>query len=216
MKREPIKPHWFIWIIVAAGFLASILLYSKLPEQMPMHWNAAGEIDRYGSRLEGAFLMPLLNAGILLLLIWLPALDPRRKSYEKFESFYKIIQWVMVIFFTGVHVLILFSAMGYQISIGLFVKLGIGILFMILGNYMGKVRSNWFVGIKNPWTLENEEVWVRTHRMAGPLMFWAGVVIFLMAFVDNYISLWVVIIVSMALALVPNIYSYILYRKLTK
>lgn len=216
MKREPIRPHWFIWVIVAASFLASILLYSKLPQQMPVHWNAAGEIDRYGSRFEGAFLIPLLNAGILLLLIWLPVIDPRRKSYEKFENFYKIIQWTMAVFFTGVHVLILFSALGYQISIGFFVKLGIGILFMILGNYLGKVRSNWFVGIKNPWTLENEEVWVKTHRMAGPLMFAAGLITLLMAFVDNSLSFWIVVIAAVAAALIPNIYSYILYHKLTK
>lgn len=216
MKRKPIRSHWFLWVLVGAGFLASIILFSKLPEQMPVHWNAAGEIDRYGSRFEGAFLIPLLNAGILLLLIWLPVLDPRRKSYEKFEGFYKIIQWTIVIFLSGVHALILFSSLGYHVSIGLFVKLGIGILFMILGNYLGKVRSNWFVGIKNPWTLENEEVWVRTHRMAGPLMFGAGLITLAMAFVDHSLSLWIVVGATTAAALVPNVYSYIIFNQLTK
>jgi uncharacterized membrane protein len=203
-------------VIIGGSFLVSIILYSKLPEHVPMHWNVEGEVDRYGSRFEGAFAMPLLNAGLLLMMVWLPAIDPRRRSYAKFEGFYKLFQWVMVIFLAGMQSLTMAWALGYQLSISLYVKLAIGILFIIIGNYMGKVKSNWFVGVKNPWTLENEEVWTKTHRLAGPLMFGAGVISIAMAFVDGGFSFWVVIGSVILAATIPNIYSYILYQKIAK
>lgn len=214
MKGKPIKAHWFLWVIIAASIMAGIVLYSKFPEQMPLHWNATGEVDRYGSRLEGLFLIPLMNAGLLLLMIWLPAIDPRRKNYEKFEKFYKILQWSIVVFMTFMQALVMFWSLGYQISIPFFVKLGLGILFILLGNYMGKVKSNWFVGIRNPWTLENEEIWVKTHRMAGPLMMGAGIISLLMAFIDNGATFWIVIISVIVATSAPTVYSFLLYRKL--
>lgn len=216
MKKERIKAHWFLWLIIGAGFLLSMALYSRLPEQMPMHWNLAGEVDRYGSRFEGAFAIPLLNAGILLLLIWLPAIDPRRKSYTKFAGFYKLLQWVLVLFLTGMHSLIIALSLGYNLSVSLYVKLGIGILFMIMGNYMGKVRPNWFVGIKTPWTLDNDEVWTKTHRLGGYLMFAAGVLAVLMAFVDQGFTFFLVIGAVILAALIPTVYSYLLYQKVSK
>jgi uncharacterized membrane protein len=212
MKGKAIQAHWGLWLLVAGSFILSAFLYNKLPDQMPMHWNFAGEVDRYGSKLEGAFLMPFLNAGILFMLIWLPVIDPKRASYERFESFYKLFQWIMVIFFTIVHALVLVWSLGYQISIGLYVKLAVGLLFMILGNYMGKVGPNWFVGIKTPWTLENPEVWTKTHRLAGPLFFAAGIIIALMAFVDGVLSFWIIMISTFIAAFVPIIYSYFIYR----
>lgn len=212
MKGKAIKAHWSLWLLVAGSFILSAFLYNKLPDQMPMHWNFAGEVDRYGSKLEGAFLMPFLNAGILFMLIWLPVIDPKRASYERFESFYKLFQWIMVIFFTIMHALVLIWSLGYQVSIGLYVKLAVGLLFMILGNYMGKVGPNWFVGIKTPWTLENPEVWTKTHRLAGPLFFAAGIIIALMAFVDGALSFWIIMISTFIAAFVPIIYSYFIYR----
>lgn len=212
MKGKAIKAHWSLWLLVAGSFILSAFLYNKLPDQMPMHWNFAGEVDRYGAKLEGAFLMPFLNAGILFMLIWLPVIDPKRASYERFESFYKLFQWIMVIFFTIMHALVLIWSLGYQVSIGLYVKLAVGALFMILGNYMGKVGPNWFVGIKTPWTLENPEVWTKTHRLAGPLFFAAGIIIALMAFVDGALSFWIIMISTFIAAFVPIIYSYFIYR----
>ncbi len=215
MKGKPIKAHWFLWVIIGGSFLTSLILYKKLPEQIPMHWNIAGEVDRYGSRLEGAFAMPILNLLLLVMMIWLPAIDPRRRSYKKFEAFYKLFQWTMVIFLAGMQSLVIAWALGHQLSISLYVKLGIGILFIIIGNYMGKVRSNWFVGIKNPWTLENEEVWMKTHRLAGPLMFGAGVLTIILAFVNKGFAFWIIIGAIVFASLVPMIYSYMIYRRIT-
>lgn len=215
MERKQINAHWFLWVIVAATFIVTLALYNKLPEQIPVHWNIAGEVDRYESRLVGAFSIPVLNVMLLLMMIWLPAIDPRKKSYEKFAEFYKLFQWVMVLFMTGVHSLTISWALGYRPSISLFVKLGLGILFIILGNYMGKTRSNWFFGIKNPWTLENEEVWIRTHRLGGTLMFAAGVITLLLAFINHDFAFWAVMGLIMLASIIPTVYSYFLYQRLT-
>jgi len=216
LERKRISAHWSLWLIVAASFIVSLSLYSKLPDQIPMHWNLAGEVDRYGSRLEGAFTMPVLSAVILLMLIWLPAIDPRKKSYEKFADFYKLFQWVMVLFLIGMQSLTLSWALGYQFSISLYVKLGIGILFMFLGNYLGKTRSNWFVGIRTPWTLENDEVWNKTHRLAGRLMFAAGILTLILAFIDQGFTMFLLLGAVLLASVIPVIYSFLLYRQLAR
>ena len=216
MKGKPIKAHWFLWVLIGVGFLVSILLYHRLPAQIPMHWNIAGEVNGYGSRFEGAFALPLLNVAILLLLVWLPAIDPRRKSYAQFKRFYRLFQWVMVIFLLGMQGLILAWALGYRLSVALYVKLALGFLFMVLGNYLGEVRPNWFMGIRTPWTLENEEVWVKTHHLAGPLMFGVGVLFLVLAFINHVFAFWLIIAGVMAAALVPVVYSYWLHQKIVK
>lgn len=216
MKGTPIKVHWCLWLIVALTLVLATAIYPSLPEQVPVHWNAAGEVDGYGSRFTGAFGIPLLNLGLLLMMKYLPAIDPKKHNYEKFKGFYGIFIWIMVLFMTGLYLITIAWALGYRPSIPLFTKLALGILFMVLGNYMGKVRPNWFVGFKTPWTLENEEVWIKTHRLAGPLLFGAGLITLCLAFVNHPSSFWIVIAVIMAASFVPAIYSYLLYHRLTK
>lgn len=216
MKSTSIKIHWSIWLIIAATFVFSIIIYPRLPEQVPIHWNAAGEVDGYGSRFMGAFGLPLTTLGVVLLMKFLPAIDPKKQNYEKFKGFYQLFIWIMVLFMTGLYLLTIAWALGYQLSISLFTKLGLGIMFMVLGNYMGKVRPNWFYGIKTPWTLENEEVWVKTHRLGGPLMFGAGLITLCLAFIDHPSTFFIVVAVIMLAAFIPAIYSYLLYHRITQ
>lgn len=216
MKSTSIKVHWSLWLIIAATFVFSIIIYPKLPEQVPIHWNAAGEVDGYGSRVMGAFGLPLTNLGLVLLMKFLPAIDPKKHNYEKFKGFYHLFIWIMVLFMTGLYLLTIAWALGYHLSISLFTKLGLGIMFMVLGNYMGKVRPNWFYGIKTPWTLENEEVWVKTHRLGGPLMFSAGLITLCLAFVDHPSTFIIVITIILLAASIPAVYSYWLYHRITQ
>lgn len=216
MKGTTIKIHWALWLIILGTLVFGLVIYPRLPEQVPIHWNAAGEVDDYGSRFMGAFGLPLMNLGLVLLLKFMPAIDPRRHNYEKFKGFYQIFIWTFVLFMTGLYFLTIAWALGYRPSISMFTKLGLGIMFMILGNYMGKVRPNWFVGIRTPWTLENEEIWLKTHRLGGPLMFGAGLVTLFLAFFEHPITFFLVIAVIMAASLVPMVYSYGLYRQLSQ
>lgn len=216
MKGTPIKIHWSLWLIVALTLILGIAVYPRLPEQVPIHWNIAGEVDGYGSRTIGAFGLPLLNLGLLLMMKYLPAIDPKKQNYEKFKGFYGIFVWIMILFMTGLYLLTIAWALGYRPSISLFTKLGLGILFMVLGNYMGKVRPNWFYGIKTPWTLENEEVWIKTHRLGGPLMFVAGLITTCLAFVNHPSTFGIVITIILVAAFIPYIYSFWLYNRITK
>lgn len=215
MKGTTIKIHWILWVIMLGTLVFGLVIYPRLPEQVPIHWNAAGEVDGYGSRFMGALGLPLMNLGLVLLLKFMPAIDPKRQNYEKFKPFYQIFIWVFVLFMTGLYFLTMAWALGYRPSIALFTKLGLGIMFMVLGNYMGKVRPNWFFGIRTPWTIENEEVWLRTHRLGGPLMFGAGLITVFLAFFEHPASFFLVIAVILLASLIPTVYSYWLYHRIT-
>lgn len=215
MKGTTIKIHWALWVIMLGTLVFGMVIYPQLPEQVPIHWNAAGEVDGYGSRFMGALGLPLMNLGLALLLKFVPAIDPKRQNYEKFKPFYQIFIWIFVLFMTGLYFLTIAWALGYRPSIALFTKLGMGIMFMVLGNYLGKVRPNWFFGIRTPWTIENEEVWLRTHRLGGPLMFGAGLITVFLAFFEHPSSFFLVMAVIMLASLIPTVYSYWLYQRIT-
>lgn len=215
MKGTTIKIHWALWVIMLGTLVFGMVIYPRLPEQVPIHWNAAGEVDGYGSRFMGALGLPLMNLGLALLLKFVPAIDPKRQNYEKFKPFYQIFIWIFVLFMTGLYFLTIAWALGYRPSIALFTKLGMGIMFMVLGNYLGKVRPNWFFGIRTPWTIENEEVWLRTHRLGGPLMFGAGLITVFLAFFEHPSSFFLVMAVIMLTSLIPTVYSYWLYQRIT-
>lgn len=210
--KEEFRKDWYLFILVAIMFFASLLLYSRLPEKMPTHWNIAGEVDNYSSRFWGAFMMPVLALGILLLMLLTPLIDPRKENYSKFSSSYRAIRSILIVFFTGLHFLLLIASLGYNINIGKFVTLGVGVMFFIMGNYMPKVRHNYFLGIKVPWTLASDKVWKKTHRLAGKLFVISGIIMFLGIFFSDLIRFWLIIICAIGSSLVSMVYSYVIYR----
>ena len=208
-----IRFDWILLVLIGAMLIVGIIVYPTLPEQVPTHWNAAGEIDGYGSRFVGAFMLPLLTLGIFLLLLVTPKIDPRRENYSKFSGVYQIIKAFLVLFMVLVYGITLSAAYGHDVNVGLFVKFALGILFVTLGNYFGKIRHNYFVGIKTPWTLANEDVWNKTHRLAGPLWVVAGLIAMIVAFIDHPVTFWIFMGALMIASLIPTIYSYMLYQK---
>lgn len=162
-----LKREWPLWLVLAGMLAAAFILYPLLPERVPVHWNWKGEVDGYGTRLQGAFTAPLLALGIYLLMLVTPLIDPRRKNYARFAGAYRLLRWGFVLFMAGIYSVWMAAALGYPVDIGLAVKMGISLLFLAIGNVMGQVRHNYFVGIKTPWTLASEEVWQRTHRLAA-------------------------------------------------
>lgn len=211
-----VKKDWLLWLVIAGLFIGGMAVYPLLPAQVPMHWNAAGEVDGYGSRLVGAFALPLLTLGLYLLFLLLPAIDPRRDNYPKFAGVYDLFKWFMVLFFAALHVVILTAALGYNPNVGLIAKLGVGILLVVLGNYFGKLRHNYFFGIKTPWTLASEEVWVKTHRFAGPLWMVAGLIFMVAAFFNHPVTFWIAMSGLIGVALLSTVYSYWLFTKIRK
>ncbi len=203
------------WGIVAGMFLIGALLYSHLPDMVPTHWNVNNQIDGWMPKIYGAWLMPVIALIITLFFPLLRKIDPESKNYEKFAKTWEVFQLTIVGFFAYMYAITSYVALNNDKSylVGRLVMLGMGIMFIILGNYMGKIRHNYFVGIKTPWTLADPEVWQKTHRLAGWIFVAAGLLILLMSlFWMQYIwPLFIAIIVT--IVIIPMFYSYWISRK---
>ena len=154
------------WAVVLAMFVAGAIAWTALPEAIPVHWNAAGEADRWGGKVEGLFLLPAITALLVLGLRFLPLIDPRRDRYAEFAGAYEIVRLAVVAELAGIYALTLAAAFGAPISMTPAIGMLVGLLLVVLGLVMDRVRPNWFVGIRTPWTLTSELSWTATHRLA--------------------------------------------------
>lgn len=211
---ETVKRDWYILVFILASLAAGLYFYPQLPDKIPSHWNIRGEVDGWSSKNFAVWFFPLLNMGLYFMMILLPKIDPRKANYTRFAGSYRIIRLVLIVFLTGIYCVTLISGLGYSIKVDIIVKVSVSFLILILGNYMGKFQHNYFVGIKTPWTLASEEVWRRTHRMAGPLWVSAGVLGIILSFIPSTWASITLFASFMVIAFIPMIYSYILYRQI--
>lgn len=196
-------------IIIACSILLTIIVYNKLPDLVPTHWNTMGEIDKYSPKAFGAFMAPVIMIFTWSGMKFLPKIDPRKKNYEKFDKSYSVIVSILLTFFLVIHTVTLLAALGYGISIEKIIPLIVGVLFIVIGNYLPKSKSNFFYGIKTPWTLSSEVSWRKTHRLGGKLFVVAGIVCILSSFLLNgNIKAVVFFIAIMIAAIVPIVASY--------
>ncbi|RJR32130.1 SdpI family protein [Candidatus Parcubacteria bacterium] len=200
--------------LLLTSLVASFYFYANFPEQVPTHWNYRGEIDDYSPKTFAAFFFPALNAGLYLLFLAIPYIDPKKDRYVEFSKVYHIFKDILIAVLTLIYFYVGLAGMGYDLSINYIIPPAIGILFMVMGNYMGKIKSNWFFGIRTPWTLSSEEVWNKTHRLGGKLFMLLGLFLILGAFLPNQQLYWIIFMAGIVIiALVPIIYSYWLYKK---
>jgi uncharacterized membrane protein len=210
--RTMTKFHVASLALVAAGLVISALAYGHLPDPVPTHWNAQGEVDGYIAKPLGAFLLPLTMLAIALLFMALPRISPKRFGMEGFESAYGwiiVATQAMLLFTTGLAHL---AGMGFDVDIGRALSIATGLLLMVMGNFMGKVTRNFFLGIRTPWTLASEEVWLRTHRLGGKTLFFGGLAFTISALVGVHV--WVLVPLIVLIVVIPYAYSFFLYRRL--
>lgn len=206
--------RWIGPVVIALMVAFALAVYGRLPEQIPTHFDLSGEPDDWSDRFPGAFGMPALAAGVYLLLFALRRIDPRRAHYQRFEGTYWVILNVIAITMAAFQVLTLGLALGWPIDMGRAITVTVGLLFVGLGNYLPRIRSNWWIGIRTPWTLESETVWRETHRVAGWTFVAAGLALvagglFVPAGTREWAS-------GIALAIgvaVPFVYSYLAFRR---
>jgi uncharacterized membrane protein len=154
-----------VTVVVAA---ASVWAWQQVPpgRRIPIHWDGAGRANGYGGR-GSLFLMPGVMLGITLLFQLLPKIEPRRANLLLSSRAYKAV-WLAIVFFcAGIQGVIIGAAFGRTGPMAKWICFGLGALFVIIGNFLSKVRSNFFFGIRTPWTLSSELSWNRTHRLAG-------------------------------------------------
>ena len=210
------KTHseWILWIIVALPFLYLAYLWPSLPEQVPLHWNLEGEIDRYGSKKELIiipFLLPFLTYLIFLVV---PYIDPKKKI-ELMGKKYHQLKFVLVLFMSCLALYILYSTKTEKLFSSRVLFVLIGLLFSAIGNYMPSMKPNYFIGIRTPWTLEHEDIWYSTHRLAGVLWAGGGLLIIVLAItLPSSIFIIPFFIVIAIMVIIPLVYSYLLYRNI--
>lgn len=204
-----------IWILLIVSLLATILVYSQLPQQIPRHWNYNGQVDGMWNK-SGVFFTALLPFALYLLFLALPKIDPKKENYEKFRKPYALITLIIVLFMVLIHWVTIFAAFGWIKDVGMLVKLFVGLLFILLGNVMPKFSFNYFVGIRTPWTLANEDVWRRTHRVGGMAFVALGVLTVVLAFFQGLANVLVFTVGTLALVIFGFVYSYVIYKKIVK
>ena len=199
-------------LLVLLPLVAGLLLWNRLPEQLPMHWNAAGEIDGWGSRWMVVCAEPLF----LLLIHWVCVvacfIDPKNKGQNR--KALGLVLWIC----PAVSLLAGFMTLSASLGMGLrtekLVLIFLGLLFIIIGNYLPKCKQNYTIGIRVMWALDDEENWTATHRFASRLWVGCGVVILLLAFLPwATVSLWLSVGLILLASLASVLYSYIFYRK---
>lgn len=179
--------------IILGMFVASALAWSHVEAPVPIHWNASGEVDGYGGRFESLLLLPLIVLGLYGLLLVLPKADPARANYESFAGAYAWIRLGVTAFMAVIHGFVIATALGAGIDLFLVFPIAVGALFLLLGNVMGKMRPNFFAGIRTPWTLASTKSWNATHRRGGWVFIAAGIGFLLMAVIRQPWFLWVVL-----------------------
>lgn len=213
------RVYWMIgFLMVAAAFAAPAWLYPSLPDRIPTHWNIEGKVDGYGGKWT-LFLFPALMVGMLVLFYFLPALSPKHFEVDTFRPTYLYIMDITLGLFGYMQGVLLYTVYqnvhaGATIDPGREFIAGMFLFFAFMGNQMGKVRRNFYIGVRVPWTLASDRVWNDTHRLAAWVMFAAGVIGFVLVILGVWIVIPVVLLV--AAGLIPVIYSFMHYKALER
>lgn len=197
-------------VIILLPIAVGVLLWDKLPEQVPFHWGINGEVDGWATKTQAVFLMPLLMLGIQWLCSFVTQLDPKKANSDKMQW---LVLWIIPVLNLFLHVMVWLQALGREVNMVVVMPLFMGALFVIIGNYLPKCRQSYTLGIKLPWTLDNEDNWNKTHRLAGKLWVAGGLLCMPCALLSGVWSFIVMMSVLVVMCAVPTVYSYRLYKK---
>jgi len=198
-------------LLIILPTAAGLLLWHKLPDTIATHWNASGVADGYSSKGFAVLGIPLFLLAFHWLCIVLTSLD--KKVKEQNRKAITLVLWIIPCISLVVETLILITALGCQSDITVWFSLLIGVMFLVIGNYMPKCTQNRYIGIKLPWTLASEENWYATHRLAGRLWVFGGFLFFLLPFLPVKFRFIPVLPIILLMVLIPTVYSYLFYKK---
>jgi uncharacterized membrane protein len=210
------KPFYIVlFLLILSSFLTVAILYPSLPDQIPSHWNAAGEVDGYLPKFWGLFLFPFILTGLVLLFLVIPRIDPLRANILQFLPYYEWFVVIFALFLLSLQATTILWAYGILVPINTVMSLGIGILFFYIGILLGHARRNWFIGIRTPWTLSSNTVWKKTHRLGSVLFMVAGLIALLGTLFPAY-AIWLILVPVLALTGITVVYSYLLYEEMRR
>jgi uncharacterized membrane protein len=205
-------------LVIALAVLAPLgvaaWMWNDLPPMMPTHWNMEGRPDDFMPKFPGAVLLPLINAVMSVVLKYIVRLDPKRENYAQFSRAYSAIRIALAVFFAVLSVYTLVLSTDTDMAMGPFVAVCMSLLFLVLGNYLRNIRHNYFVGVRTPWTLADEDVWRITHRFTSTLWIIGSLLMLaVILLVPAPTAMGVFIGFAVVLGIIPVMYSYIVFRR---
>lgn len=211
--KNRIQKEWLPLLLVAAPFAYLASVWTQLPDQVPLHWNLQGEVDRWGSKSE-MWLIPVFTTVLIYILLTLaPLIDPK-KRIAAMGAKYGQMKLALVGTMSVLALVIIHMTQESELASSTPVLFIIGLLFTLLGYFMKAIKPNYFIGIRTPWTLESPLVWEKTHRLGGWLFGLGGIVIAAMAVLaDTKTTFKVTVFIGVGISLIAVVYSYVIYRK---
>lgn len=198
-------------LIAATAF--SIWAYPQLPAEVATHFDVHGAADGWSSRRFAAAMVPGMLCLMLVIATVLPKIDPRQANYSLFNSTWWTVMTSVMVLLLGLHVLILGSALGWKVNMSRWGFVGVGGLLIVMGNVMSRVRPNWFLGIRTPWTLSSDVVWRKTHRFGGLAFVLAGFCFIAAAMVTVSWAQYAALGATLFAGLSSVVYSYLVWRR---
>jgi uncharacterized membrane protein len=214
--KNPIKFSFKteIWpfIILLVAVCLSLWSYQRLPTKVITHWNLVGKADGWSSREFLVVFFPALTIAMYLIFNIFPRFDPKSERYQEFADVYLIIRAVVLMVLLIAFAISIFINLGYKIEIGTILTAAISIMIIIIGNYLGKVKPNWLIGIRTPWSLSSENVWNKTHRLGSRLLVIVGICALFTVWLKPVAALIIFVGGVAGSSLCVFIYSYFLYK----
>lgn len=195
----------FTSILILLSSLVGCVFWYQLPEKMPTHFNLLGQADGYNHKVFAIFGLPALMLLMHWLLLFLMIKDPKSSNIS--SKIQVLIYWIIPFVSCLSMISIYGESLGYSMMSGILAQIFMGVLMIVIGNYLPKTRKNYIIGIRLPWTLENDENWRKTHRLAGKIWVLGGLLLFLNSFVQIYVY-WVFFLTLLLVVLMPGVYSY--------
>jgi uncharacterized membrane protein len=204
-------------LMVATLAAVSIAVAGSIPGdmQLPIHWGLNGEADGFAGKWTALLMPPLIVAGLSLLFYFLPALEPRKEGLERSQGLY-LWGWIgLLLIGAAIELAVVSAALGWDLPVNRVITGAVGAMLVLIGNQLGKSRSMYLIGVRTPWTLASEEVWIRTHRLAGKLMVGTGAAIAVASLLPlpPALLMQAMLAAVVATAAVPVVYSYLLWRR---
>lgn len=217
-KTSKVSVDILTWAIIAIQIIVAVYGFIVLPATVPIHWGANGQANGYGPKWVDTFLFPLISLGLYLLIRVLIAAGPRMGGREVTATnlqIAKIVTAGIALFMLIIQLVVLAAALGISFDMAMVITLAVSVLFIFIGNFMGRMRRNFWMGIRTPWTLTNTTVWERTHRLGGWLFVAVGLIGIVCSFIPA-LRLWGIVVPILAVSIFLYIYSYVCYRQQTR
>lgn len=183
MEKIDYRKEIPLWAIMLIPLIYIGYIWGRLPDSVPIHFDIHGEANDWGSKWM-MLLLPAINLGTYLLLLFVRSIDPKRMKDEAQSGVFYKIRMVMVLFMSFIGILITYATVKGNMEHGLsrFLFVGIFLLFAVLGNFMINIKPNWFIGVRTPWTLSSDNVWRKTHQVTGKMWFYGGLISAVLSF----------------------------------